>query len=83
MFIAFGMNDHTSFCDMNVFNMNTFVNMRIKLDHFQNRVTDGGSTIFLEGNNNSCLLIGGNHRHENELVLYELDANGNFTKREH
>jgi len=77
------MNDHNTFSDMNIFNMNTFVNNRIQLTHFLNRVTDGGCTIFLEGNSNSCLLVGGNHRHENELVLYELDANGNFTKREH
>lgn len=82
MIVAFGCNDQQSFHDMHVFNMESHINVRVWLNHFQHRITDGGVIMNLERCEGRMLLVGGNHQNESELVLYEMDINGNYTKRE-
>mmetsp|Transcript_18893 Transcript_18893/g.41607 ORF Transcript_18893/g.41607 Transcript_18893/m.41607 type:complete len:118 (-) Transcript_18893:249-602(-) len=82
MINAFGCNDKQSFSDMHVTNMDTFINLRIKLEHFTHRIVDGCTLLDLERFEGRLLICGGNHQNERELVLYEIDMNGNYTKRE-
>jgi len=81
MIIAFGTNGKQIFNDMHIFNMDSFINIRLNLDYFKNRVEDGALLINLDNNDGRMLLCGGNNKNEHEFNLYEIDQNGNFTKR--